>query len=564
MRELIRLSFNKRFRQIFSLFILFVAQFWWLGKKKRFLDKDEIEIRYRKLYRQQAQKFTDTAINLGGLLIKLGQFFSSRVDILPQEYIDELAKLQDSVEPVDTKVIKDRIEQELSEPIDTVFATFTDQPLAAASLGQVHQARLQGGEEVAVKVLRPGIEDIIAVDLETLKKIIAFAKRYQRISNFVDLDKVYQEFKETVSDELDYLKEADNAKNFKAIFQDDDNVYVPLVFKDYSTQKVLTLEFVQGHKINDFKALVQAGLDRKQIADNLLACFLRQVLVEGFFHADPHPGNLLIRDDGALILLDFGMVGRVDKLMKDNMIELAMALFKKDAGAVVESFEKLGFLRPHADKTTILKSVRLMLANMFGDSVDLGQLDFSELSLELRELVYSQPFQIPAQTTFLGKALITVFGLCNGLDKNFDLMGSVSPFIEEMFLPKMDKAEGNILFDQIKKTFFDIVGIPNKLNRFIDGIESGEVRVHPARGFEQRLLEQQTYLANRIVKAILATGFIISGTQLLSNYYSLGITLITIGAATALLLLRRNNSSRRIARTMNKMGSGFKKPRLHP
>lgn len=563
MRELIRLSCNKRFRQVFSLFVSFVVQFWWLNKKKRFLSQDEIDKQYRMLYRQQATKFTEKAVSLGGLLIKLGQFFSSRVDILPQEYTDELAKLQDAVKPVDAVIIRERIEQELSGPLDSLFSSFNNNPLAAASLGQVHKARLPDGTDVAVKVLRPGIEDVIAVDLETLKMIVAFAKRYPRISNSVDMDQVYSEFRETVSDELDYLKEARNAEKFKDIFHEDENVYVPEVYKDYTTQRVLTLEFVEGYKINNFKALEQAGLDKREVAGNLLSCYLHQVLVEGFFHADPHPGNLLIRNDGALILIDFGMVGQVNKSMKENMADLAVALFKKDAGAVVEAFDELGFLRPHADRSTILKSVRLMMANLFGSTADLGKLDFSELSLELRELVYSQPFQLPAQTTFLGKAMITVFGLCNALDKDFDLMEAVSPYIE-MFVPETDVSGDNILSGQIKKALSGVIAVPGKLNRFIDGVESGDVRFHPSRGFEQRLLEQNTYLANRIVKAVLASGLIIAGSQLLDKFYVLGVTLLSVGGVMALTYLRRNSTVTKRVRSMSRMGSGFKKPRLHP
>lgn len=563
MRELIRLSFNKRFRQVFTLFIIFVLEFWWLGKIKRFLSQDKIDKRYRKIYRRQARKFTDTAIDLGGLLIKLGQFFSSRVDILPQEYTDELAKLQDSVESVDTALIRARIEQELSGPLSGFYKDFDNKALAAASLGQVHRAKLLSGEDVAVKVLRPGIEDIVAIDLETLKIMSIFAKRYPRITNSVDVDLVYAEFRETIFEELDYLKEAANAEKFKEIFCDDPTVYIPKVFGDYSTSKVLTLEFVEGYKINDFKALEQAGIDREEVARNLSSNYLMQVLVEGFYHADPHPGNLLVRNDGVLILLDFGMVGRVNEGLKACMIDLAVALFKKDSGAVVEAFSELGFLRPNADRGAILKSVRLMMANLFGDTLDLGKLDFAELSLELRELVYSQPFQMPAQTTFLGKALITVFGLCNGLDEDFDLMTAVSPYIKELFIPESDFS-GGMIAGQVKQTLMEVVGLPGKMNRFIDGIESGEVRVHPSRGFEKRLLDQQAHLANRIVKAVMASGFIISGTQLINNFYVLGISLISLGGVTALTLLRRRSVGRRQMGGLDRVGPGFKKPRFHP
>jgi len=258
------------------------------------------------------------------------------------------------------------------------------------------------------------------------------------------------------------------------------------------------------------------------------------------------------------------MVGRVNEPMKNSMINLAVALFKKDAGAVVEAFDELGFLRPHADRSTILKSIRLMLANLFGETMDLGKLDLTELSLELRELIYSQPFQMPAQTTFLGKALITVFGLCNGLDKNFDLMEAVKPYIEEMFEPKMGVSGGAILSEQMKKTLFDVAGFPARINRFIDGIESGEVRVHPSRGFEKRLMEQQTYLANRIVKAVMASGFIIAGAQLINNYYVLGVSLISVGGGVALTLLGRGFTGRKRMVATGRLGSGFKKPRFHP
>jgi len=564
MRELLQLIFNKRFRQIFSLFVVFVAQFWWLGKTKRFLPRAEVDKRYRELYRKQARKFTDTAIDLGGLLIKLGQFFSSRVDILPQEYTAELAELQDAVKPVETGIIRRRIEQELSAPIDHVFSRFSDEPLAAASLGQVHRAQLPDGDEVAVKVLRPGIEDVVAVDLEALKLIMAFAKRYRRISNSVDLDQVYLEFRETVAEELDYVKEAKNAEKIKQMFADDERMYVPRIYWPHTTRKVLTMEFVEGLKINDFKSLDRLGLDRKAIADTLLSSYLQQVMVEGFFHADPHPGNILVENDGTLVLLDFGMVGRVDKKMKEDLIDLAVGVFKKDAGAIVEAFDELDFLRPQADRSTVLKSVRLMLANLFGESADIGKLDFNELSIELREMVYSQPFQLPARTTFLGKALITVFGLCNGLDKDFNLMEAVGPYIGEMFVPEGEVPGVNMVYDQVKKTLLDVVVMPQKVNRFIDGIESGEVRLHPAKGFEQRLFELQSVLANRIVFAVLASGFVISGAQLLDKFYGLGIALLSAGGGFALLLLRGGRTGKRGLRMMNNMGSGFKKPRFHP
>lgn len=565
MRELLKLIFNKRFRQIVALFIQFTVQFWWLGKKRKFFSQEQMDIKYRLLYKRQAEKFTATAIDLGGLLIKLGQFFSSRVDILPKEYTDELSKLQDAVRPVDTSIICERIEQELAAPVDKLFAVFSTQPVAAASLGQVHWARLQDGEEVAVKVLRPGIEEIVAIDLEALRLVIAFAKRYRRVRNLVDLDQVYYEFRDTVSDELDYFKEAHNAEKFREMFSDDKRLYIPRIYWQYTAKRVLTMEYIRGVKINDFNALDKEGINKSELAQVLLSVFLRQVLEEGFFHADPHPGNILIRNDGTMVLLDFGMVGRVDKIMKENFIDLAVGIFKKDASSIIDAFDRLGFLRPQADRTIMLKSVRLMLANLFGDAAVLGKIDFNELSMELRELVYSQPFQLPAQTTFLGKALITVFGLCNGLDDDFQLLQAVNPYIEEVFGPDAGVDARSMLYDQGKKTLLEVIKMPAKINRFIDGVESGEIRVHPSRSFEQKILEQQVYLTNKIVFAVLAAGFVIAGSELLRTFYEPGLALMGFGSVSALMLLRGGHrTGRSRARGMRNMGSGFRKPKFHP
>ncbi len=565
MRELLKLIFNKRFRDILTLFITFAVQFWWLGKKRKVLSQEQMDKQYSLLYKKQAERFTDTAINMGGLLIKLGQFFSSRVDILPKEYTDQLSRLQDAVQPLDTGIIRQRIEQELAAPVDEIFAVFSSQPIAAASLGQVHWARLPDGQEVAVKVLRPGIEETVAIDLEALRLIIAFAKRYRRIRNLVDLNQVYSEFRETVSDELDYLKEAHNAEKFQEMFSDNERLHIPRVFWSYTAQKVLTMEYIRGVKINDFNSLDEQGINKAEIAQTLLSSYLRQVLEEGFFHADPHPGNILIRSDGTMVLLDFGMIGRVDEAMKDNMVSLAVGIFKKDAAAIIEAFDRLGFLRQNVDRSILLKSIRIMLSNFYGDTVAIGQVDFNELALELRELLYSQPFQLPAQTTFLGKALITVFGLCNGLDDEFQLFQAVTPYIEEVLQPEAGIGDGNMIYDQAKKTLLEVIKMPEKVNRFIDGVESGEIRVHLTRSFEQRLFEQQVYLTNRIVFAVLAVGFVIAGSQLLSTFYEPGIALIGFGSISALLLLRGGRRTVRPRSTgMRNMGSGFKKPKFHP
>lgn len=564
MKEFIRLIFNKRFRQIVMLFFIFFIQFWWLNKIKRFFTIEKMNEKYRRLYSKQARSFTNLALSFGGLLIKLGQFFSSRVDLLPTEYTDELAKLQDAVTPIKTSEIKTRLNREFSKNLEDLFSYFAEEPIAAASLGQVHEAKLFDGSKVAVKVLRPGIEQIIDIDLEALKVLILFAKRITRIKETVDLDEVYLEFVETVIDELDYVKEGKNADKFREMFKMDDGIYIPKIYWEITTEKVITMEFMEGFKINNNALLDENNIDRHALAERLLSAYLKQVLFDGFFHADPHPGNLLVDDNGKLIFLDFGMVGRVKQDMKRDMRDLIMGLVKKDAGAVVEAFTKLGFLRATADKSILLKSVQLMLDKFYGD---INNINFDEFSLELREFLYSQPFQLPARTVFLGKALNTLVGLCYGLDEDFNLLEVAKPYVMGEIFGEETSSAGSLLIDEVKNTFFDLVAVPGKLNRLIDGLDSGNLRINVSRGFEKRLAEQQSYFSDRLIKAILSTGLMISGTNLLNGeLHSLGLTLLVVGGLLGLLILRKQKVH--VSSKARKMpigaGPGFKKPKMHP
>ncbi|TGE34621.1 AarF/ABC1/UbiB kinase family protein [Desulfosporosinus sp. Sb-LF] len=561
---------DKRFRKIISMFLQFVVQLWWLNKKKRFLTEEKYLKKTKAIYRKQASVFTETATELGGLLIKLGQFFSSRVDVLPEEYTSELSKLQDAVKPVRTEKIIRRIEEEYCCPIADVYTNFSQEPVASASLGQVHIAEIKGHNKVAVKILRPGIEEIIQTDFNALRFMVTFAKRYPKISASVDLEQIYQEFVETTLDELDYIKEGRHADIFRANFSGDSRVSVPEVHWEYTTQRVLTMEYVTGYKVNDYESLERVGLDRAQIADTLIFAYVQQLLTDAFFHADPHPGNLLVKEDGTLVFLDFGMVGRIEKGMREELIAFVMALFKKDTEQMVIVFEKLGFLRPHADKQTLVKGLKLILANVFEDP-NLNKVNSEEFLLELREFMYSQPFQIPARTLFLGKSLLTIMGICGGLNPQLDLIKTLRPYAEEL-LAGENKGNGTqgFIIDQAKKTLTEIITLPEKLNRFITGLEVGEIKIHPSKSFELNLLQNQRDQASRIVRAIFSIGFLISGTILLEGlYFKVGLMLILLSVFTLVLFLKGNSNStgqRRMGQRSRAIreSSGFRKPRFHP
>lgn len=543
---------DKRFRKIITMFVQFVVQLWWVNKKKRFLTEENYQKQTKAIYRKQASAFTETASDLGGLLIKLGQFFSSRVDVLPEEYTSELSKLQDAVKPVETVEIIKRIEAEYCCPIAEVYTNFSKEPIASASLGQVHIAEIKGHNKVAVKILRPGIEEIIQTDFNALRFMLTFAKRYPKISAAVDLEQIYQEFVETTLDELDYVKEGRHADTFRANFSEDSRVSVPEVYWEYTTKHVLTMEYVTGYKVNDFQALKKGGLDRAQIADTLISAYVQQLLTDAFFHADPHPGNLLVKEDGTLVFIDFGMVGRIEKGMKEELIAFVLALFKKDTDQMVIVFEKLGFLRPHADKLTLAKGLKLILANVFKDP-SLNKVNSEDFLLELREFMYSQPFQIPARTLFLGKSLLTIMGICGGLNPQLDLIKTLRPYAEEL-LSGDESGNGTqgFILDQAKKTLTEFITLPEKLNRLITGLEVGEIRIQPSKSFELTLLQNQRDLARRIVRAIFSSGFLISGASLLEGpYFKVGWMLILLSALTIASLLKRRSRA---------MG----RPRFHP
>lgn len=545
MREMTRLLLNKRFRTTFFMFLGFSIQFWWLGKTKRFLNKERKDQKYRVIYTSQAKKFTKTAIKLGGLIIKLGQFVSSRVDILPKEYTDILSELQDSVAPVEAEIAVRRIEEELSGSIDVLFEAFNYTPVAAASLGQVHKAVLKNGEIVAVKVMRPGIEEIVSLDLSTFKVLIRFARRYTNVSRFVDLVDVYNEFEEVTNEELDYKKEAKNIETFRDQFKEFPGVSVPNVHWGLTTSKVLVMEFIEGVKINEMDKLEEMKVNKKKLASILYLSYLKQLMEDGFFHADPHPGNLLVKNDGTLAYIDFGMVGNVSDEMKESMTKLALAIYLKDPGGIVEAFDDLGFLRKQTEKAALTKNVKVILSGFSKDGFSVKNIQNEDFLEELREFLYQQPFQIPSRTTFLGKAIMSVFSICNGLDKDFDLVALTKPYVEDMMGSKTANPAKDKVFDQVKNTFLNVILAVRKVVHLIDQLESGEMRISPPKSFEKHLVEQQTYQTRKLVFAIFGTGLLISGSQIMEQNNLAGILVMICGGFIALLQAFRTGRTRR-------------------
>ncbi|WP_138494399.1 ABC1 kinase family protein [Paenibacillus pinistramenti] len=514
MSEFIQLMKDVRFRRTMRMILKFVWGFWWLGRQKHFIPRRRLEAKTKALYRKLAAYFTQTAMDMGGLIIKLGQHVSAQVDILPKEVLDELSKLQDSVAPVDFSEIKQKVESELGASISEIFAKFSETPIAAASLGQVHRATLPTGEEVAVKVMRPGVEDIIAIDWISIQVAIRLLKRLTQMRNFMDLDAVYDEFHETVMDELDYQKEGQNAEQFQMQFIHREDIVVPGIHWPYTTSKVLTMEFLEGVKINDFAQLDAWGVDRTQLAKSLMEIFIEQILIEGFFHADPHPGNVLVQPDGTIALIDYGMVGRIAEDMKAQMIALLMAVYLKDAHGAIDALTRLKFLRRNADLEVFARNLTLLFEQINGDTFDLDFVTSGDNVEELRDFLYSQPFQLPANTTFLGKAIVTLYGLCLGLDPELDLIGTAKPYVEEVMRGDLRGSAFSTVMDEGKKLLKGILPTTKKFISVVDKMDGGNLRVKLSSSFEKKLIDTQNKNTGRIIAAIIGAVFFLTAANL--------------------------------------------------
>ena len=525
--------------RLFGGFLLEIAWYNFLHK----IYGSRMEARLPDLYRNQAIRFRETALALEGLLIKVGQFFSTRIDVLPEEYTSQLALLQDEVPPVTITQIKGVIASEFGEPVENIFAEFDNKHIAAASLGQVHRGVLFSGEVVAVKVLRPGIEKIIEIDLAAFRVVIWMVKVFTKWTEYADFDAIYDEFRETIRQELDYRLELANLERFRVNFQGDPMISAPNVYPKYSRQRVLTLEFVGGYKVTDRAGLLAAGLKPETVAGTLVDAYLKQALIHGFYHADPHPGNLFVRPDGGIIFIDFGMVGRITDNNKKAVRKLMSGVINSNAEEVSHALRELGFIKPVANLLSLQKAISLFLT-AFKDMKfeELGTLQIDGLLEELREFIYSQPFQIPVHYTFLGRAVGTLSGIAAGLDPHMNILAIIKPYAKQVL--GQDFSPTQLIWQKVKKVVVAGVAIPPLLEQTLRDIRAGDVQVKVEMGPVLRQLKFQETLINRLVWTILLAGTGIGAAVVWSNgQEKMAIVLLYSMGVFALLLV--NNLRKR-------------------
>ena len=397
----------------------------WLGRNK---EKRETRLR------RQAVRLRERLIALGPTFIKMGQMLATRADLLPLEYIDELSTLQDRVPAFPDAQAFKIIESELARPVKDVFAQIGEQPIASASLGQVYRARLVTGEDVAVKVQRPRLDENIRFDLELLRRMGRFLDRYPKLFPGAEWLGAVEEFDRVIHEELDYRREAANAEQFRRNFASWPAIHVPRVLNDLSTGHVLVMEFISGTKVTDLDGLRAAGYDPRRINELIYRSYFKQLLEDGFFHADPHPGNLLVMADGRLAVFDFGMVGRISEELQRQMIEAFFHLYNRDIDAIVNDLVGLGFLEPRAD----VDAFRAIVTDVFKRKLNLklGEVRFKDLTYDLAPIVYEHPITTPARFTYLIRALMTLEGISIVMNPDFNFFDVARPYVRDFLFKR--------------------------------------------------------------------------------------------------------------------------------
>ncbi|WP_071191269.1 AarF/ABC1/UbiB kinase family protein [Trichormus sp. NMC-1] len=532
-------SRKRRFIDIWSFVLTLMFKLWRFNKAWSY-PGGVTELKQAARRKAQAIWIRNTFLDLGPTFIKVGQLFSTRADIFPGEYVEELSKLQDRVPAFSYEQVEAIIEQELSKKIPELFGSFEPIPLAAASLGQVHKAVLHSGESVVVKVQRPGLKKLFEIDLQILKGIARYFQGHPKWGRGRDWMGIYEECCRILWEEIDYLNEGRNADTFRRNFRTYDWVKVPRVYWRYTTSKIITLEYVPGIKVSQYEALEAAGVDRKAIARYGAQAYLHQLLNNGFFHADPHPGNLAVSPDGALIFYDFGMMGRIKSNVREGLMETLFGIAQKDGDRVVQSLIDLGAIAPTDDMGPVRRSVQYMLDN-FMDKPFENQ-SVAAISEDLYQIAYDQPFRFPATFTFVMRAFSTLEGVGKGLDPEFNFMEVAQPYAMQLITDN-NSSEGNSFLNELSRQAVQVsstaLGLPRRLEDTLDKLERGDIRVRVRSVETERLLRRQSNIQLGTSYALIISGFTLSATILLVNHELwLAILAGLIAAAVSVILIR--------------------------
>lgn len=422
------------------------------------------------------QRLRNALEELGPTYVKIGQIASTRPDIIPDYLITELEKLQDQVPPFSFAEVSQIIEAELGALPQDIFRHFEEEPLAAASIGQVHRAVLQSGESVAVKIQRPHIAQKIETDLEILLDLAALAEKRMDWAALYHVRDMVEEFANSLRNELNYEIEGNNAQRISKQFQGDSSIHIPKVYKEYSTKKVLTLEYIQGVKLSQFQTLEALGYNRKELAENLIKAMFKQILIEGFFHGDPHPGNIFVLPKQVISLIDFGMIGRLSSDMKDHFASLVIGMMRRKTEDMVEAVFAMGIVPEDLDPKVLYRDVDGLREKYL--DVPMSEVDLGSAVNDLFKVAYKHRIIIPADLVLLGKSLLSLEGIVEQLDPEISIIDIAEPFGAQLLKERLHPAFlAEKTWKHIREYFDLLLNLPKQAKEIFSSIQRGKIRV---------------------------------------------------------------------------------------
>ncbi|MFF2911742.1 AarF/UbiB family protein [Paenibacillus sp. NPDC057934] len=480
--------------------------------------------------------------DLGPTFVKLGQLASTRSDLLPDSIIQELVKLQDHVPPFSADTARSIVEQELDQHVDEIFQSFEYKPLAAASIGQVHRAVLHDGVTVAVKIQRPGVLRTMSRDLEILRDLCALAERRMDWAKQYGLSRMADEFSRSLLAELDYSQEGRNAEKIAGQLEQHEAVYIPEIYWDYSSTRVLTMEYVEGITLNRRQELLDKGVKLKEVAQQLVETMLSQVFIHGFFHADPHPGNVMLMENGKLALIDFGMVGRLSDQMREQLSALIIALMRKNTEAMVRAILKLGVIPESADRAGLHNDVDRLRDEYY--DVPFNQVSIGKALNDLFGIARKHRLVIPPDLAILGKTMLTMEGVVGNLDPSFSIVQMAEPFGKRLAKERFTGSRiQRKLWDGVADLAESLIELPAQARQLSALVSSGKLKVEVGLPEFQALQRKLDRIGNRLsfsivllAFSIIMVGLIIGSAMRGDPSHLWDFPTVEIGAVVALLM----------------------------
>ncbi|MBE9914473.1 AarF/ABC1/UbiB kinase family protein [Paenibacillus donghaensis] len=481
--------------------------------------------------------------DLGPTFVKLGQLASTRSDLLPDSIIQELVKLQDQVPPFPSEAARSILAEELDMPVEEIFERFDDIPVAAASIGQVHLGRLKSGEEVAVKIQRPGALQTITRDLGILRNLMVLAEKRWEWARRYQMVRLVEEFSKSLLAEMDYSREGRNTEKIALQFQNDAHIFIPQIHWQYTSSRVMTMEYVEGVTLSQSERLEESGFDLQLIAKRFVNAMLHQMFIEGFFHADPHPGNLLVRKDGSLAFLDFGMVGRLSEDMKHHLSELIIALMRKNTDSMVRAILRLGLLPEDNDMDSLRKDLDILRDEYY--DIPFSEIGIGKALNDLFGVAQRHAIVMPPDLTLLGKALLTMEGVIQKLDPSLSIIDMAEPFGRKLARERFSarRLRGKLLGGaaSLAEALLDIPAQTRQLSALIS---KGKLKVEISVPEMESLMRKLDQISNRLsfsivllAFSIIMVGLIIGSSMNRQSLILWHFPVIAIGFGVAFLMV---------------------------